>query len=80
MRMPVASGRNLALLVEIAARNHLMKLQGYDSAREFTRRIDEQIARQGAELTDGLPPTNASEESPAPRCAASTRATGSRRM
>jgi HPr kinase/phosphorylase len=48
VRLPVASGRNLALLVEIAARNHLMKLQGYDSAREFTRRIDEQIARQGA--------------------------------
>ena len=47
VRLPVASGRNLALLVEIAARNHLMKLQGYDSAREFTRRIDEQIARQG---------------------------------
>ena len=46
VRLPVASGRNLALLVEIAARNHLMKLQGYDSAREFTRRIDEQIARQ----------------------------------
>jgi HPr kinase/phosphorylase len=47
VRLPVASGRNLALLVEIAARNHLMKLQGYDSARDFTRRIDEQIARQG---------------------------------
>ncbi|HKO55037.1 MAG TPA: HPr(Ser) kinase/phosphatase, partial [Thermoanaerobaculia bacterium] len=44
VRLPVASGRNLALLVEIAARNHLMKLQGYDSAREFTRKIDEQIA------------------------------------
>src|SRR5689334_24011262 len=46
VRLPVASGRNLALLVEIAARNHLMKLQGYDSAREFTRKIDEQIAKQ----------------------------------
>jgi hypothetical protein len=52
----VASGRNLALLVEIAARNHLMKLQGYDSAREFTRRIDEQIARQGGGATESLPP------------------------
>jgi HPr kinase/phosphorylase len=47
VRLPVASGRNLALLVEIAARNHLMKLQGYDSARAFTQRIDDQIARQG---------------------------------
>jgi len=41
--------------VEIAARNHLMKLQGYDSAREFTRRIDEQIARQGGAASEQLP-------------------------
>ena len=58
VRLPVASGRNLALLVEIAARNHLMKLQGYDSAREFTRRLDERIARQGAAATDALPAVN----------------------
>jgi HPr kinase/phosphorylase len=55
VRLPVASGRNLALLVEIAARNHLMKLQGYDSAREFTRRIDEQIAQQGDPASESLP-------------------------
>jgi HPr kinase/phosphorylase len=61
VRLPVASGRNLALLVEIAARNHLMKLQGYDSAREFTKRIDEQIARQTAAMTESLPHTNPSE-------------------
>ncbi|GAC1432276.1 MAG: HPr(Ser) kinase/phosphatase [Thermoanaerobaculia bacterium] len=61
VRLPVASGRNLALLVEIAARNHLMKLQGYDSAREFTRRIDNEIARQGTAPTDALPPTNHNE-------------------
>ena len=61
VRLPVASGRNLALLVEIAARNHLMKLQGYDSARAFTERIDEQIARQGSTASDSLPPTNREE-------------------
>ena len=55
VRLPVASGRNLALLVEIAARNHLMKLQGYDSAKEFTRRIDEQIARQSEPVSDAPP-------------------------
>lgn len=61
VRLPVASGRNLALLVEIAARNHLMKLHGYDSAREFTRRIDEQIARQSVALTDGIGTANREE-------------------
>jgi len=66
VRLPVASGRNLALLVEIAARNHLMKLQGYDSAREFTRRIDEQIARQGSAAPESLPsPEMRNNQSPA---------------
>ena len=45
MRLPVASGRNLAILIEIAARNELLKLQGYDAAREFTAKVDAEIAR-----------------------------------
>jgi len=60
VRLPVASGRNLALLVEIAARNHLMKLQGYDSARAFLQRIDAQIAKHG-NAGDSLPHSNPSE-------------------
>src|SRR4029078_10837280 len=46
VRLPVASGRNLALLVEVAARNHLMKLQGHVSARAFAQRIYEESARR----------------------------------
>jgi HPr kinase/phosphorylase len=61
VRLPVASGRNLALLVEIAARNHLMKLQGHDSARTFTERINEQIARNSVAISEALPPTNSEE-------------------
>ena len=62
VRLPVASGRNLALLVEIAARNHLMKLQGHDSARAFTQRIDEEIARRtDAIAAEALPATNPEE-------------------
>ncbi len=45
IRMPVAVGRNLANLVEIAARNHVLKLQGTHSAREFARKLEEQIER-----------------------------------
>jgi hypothetical protein len=56
----VASGRNLALLVEIAARNHLMKLQGYDSARAFTQKIDEMIADKGS-ISESLPHSNHEE-------------------
>jgi HPr kinase/phosphorylase len=49
IRLPVVAARNLALLVEIAARNHLMKLQGVNSAAEFAKRVDEEIARTSAE-------------------------------
>jgi HPr kinase/phosphorylase len=60
IRLPVASGRNLALLVEIAARNHLLKLQGYHSAEEFTRRLDQRLAMQattpGTAVAPPIPP------------------------
>lgn len=46
IRLPVASGRNLALLVEVAARNHLLKLQGLHSAANFSRQLDEYLARK----------------------------------
>jgi len=45
IRMPVALGRNVANLVEIAARNHVLKVQGTHSAREFARKLEEQLER-----------------------------------
>ena len=35
LRLPVRPGRNIATLIEVAARNQLLKLQGIHSAREF---------------------------------------------
>jgi HPr kinase/phosphorylase len=43
IRMPVATGRNLSILVEIAARNHVLKLEGHHSAREFARALEHQL-------------------------------------
>jgi HPr kinase/phosphorylase len=43
--MPVATGRNLSILVEIAARNHVLKLQGHFSAHEFARKLEQQLDR-----------------------------------
>ena len=43
IRMPVAPGRNLAILVEVASRNQLLKERGYDAARRFAERVDEMI-------------------------------------
>ena len=39
----VAAGRNLAVLVEAAVRNHILQLRGVDSTAEF-------MARQKREL------------------------------
>lgn len=36
--IPVAPGRNLSVLVEVAVRNHILKLKGYDPARAFIER------------------------------------------
>lgn len=51
LRLPVASGRNIALLIEIAARNELLKTQGYDAAKEFALKVDEQIAKNAQSTT-----------------------------
>ncbi len=44
--VPVAPGRNLAILVEAAVRNHLMRLKGYDASADFIDRQRRAIERQ----------------------------------
>ena len=44
--VPVAAGRNLAVLVEAAVRNEILKLRGIDSMAEF-------LARQAQEIKKG---------------------------
>lgn len=46
--IPVAAGRNLAVLVEAAVRNYVLQLRGIDSTREF-------IARHELHLRNGDP-------------------------
>jgi HPr kinase/phosphorylase len=43
VQLPVAAGRNLAVLVEAAVRNTVLQLRGYDSTREFIRRHEEHL-------------------------------------
>jgi HPr kinase/phosphorylase len=38
--MPVAPGRNIAILVEVAARNQLLRANGYHAARRLVQRVD----------------------------------------
>src|SRR5205085_12697254 len=46
IRMPVAPGRNIAILVEVAARNQLLRARGHHAARELAQRLEESL-RQG---------------------------------
>jgi HPr kinase/phosphorylase len=43
IRMPVAPGRNLAILVEVAARNQLLRTRGINAARELAARLDARL-------------------------------------
>ena len=43
VHMPVAPGRNLAILVEVAARNQLLRARGLNAARELASRLDAQL-------------------------------------
>jgi HPr kinase/phosphorylase len=44
IRMPVAPGRNLAILVEVAARNQLLRARGHHAARELASRLEAALA------------------------------------
>jgi HPr kinase/phosphorylase len=43
IRMPVAPGRNVAILVEVAARNQLLRARGHHAARAFVERMDQTL-------------------------------------
>jgi HPr kinase/phosphorylase len=52
IRMPVAPGRNLAILVEVAARNQLLRSRGINAARELAGRLDAQLRREYTPVHD----------------------------
>ena len=55
LKMPVAPGRNIAILVEVAARNQLLRQRGHHAARELAARLD-------ASLREQAPPPSPDEE------------------
>lgn len=46
VQLPVAAGRNLAVLVEAAVRNYVLQLRGIDSTQEFIQRQERYIGTQ----------------------------------
>ena len=43
VRMPVAPGRNVAILVEVAARNQLLRVGGHHAARRLVERLNREL-------------------------------------
>ena len=51
IRMPVAPGRNIAILVEVAARNQLLRSRGHHAAKVLADALDRQL-REAAAVDD----------------------------
>jgi len=47
IRMPVAPGRSIAILVEFAARNQLLRARGQHAARELANRLERELRAEG---------------------------------
>jgi HPr kinase/phosphorylase len=52
VRMPVAPGRNVAMLVEVAARNTLLRSRGRHAARLLAERLEERLARAADDVLE----------------------------
>ena len=49
LKIPVKSGRTLSTLIETAAKNHRLKEMGYNSAKEFNKRMIEALQKGKAD-------------------------------
>lgn len=55
VRIPLRPGRNIASLIEVVARNQLLKFRGHDSAREFQDKVNARIKQRLGELAGVTP-------------------------
>jgi HPr kinase/phosphorylase len=49
LRIPVTPARNLTTIIEVAVRNHLLKVMGYDSALEFEKKLLRKMEERGGD-------------------------------
>lgn len=61
VRIPLRAGRNISSLIEVVARNQILKFRGIDSAREFQEKVASHIA-----MTTGTATTPEGGEEGAP--------------
>ena len=54
VKIPVSPGRNVASIIEVAARNHLLKGMGYDSAREYEKKLVAKMSSRRKKKPSGM--------------------------
>lgn len=45
--IPVRPGRNVAVIIEVAAMNYRLNIMGINTAEEFNQRLNEEILKKG---------------------------------
>ena len=46
VKVPISPGKNITVISEVIAMNHMLKVYGENSALEFTKKLSEQLSRQ----------------------------------
>lgn len=46
VRLPIFPGKNITVIAEVIALNYLLRTYGYDAAKEFTNKLEMEIARK----------------------------------
>jgi HPr kinase/phosphorylase len=50
VKVPITPGKNITVICEVIAMNHLLRHYGYDPAEVFSKRLAEQISRKGSSV------------------------------
>ena len=50
VKVPITPGKNITVICEVIAMNHLLRHYGYDPAEVFSKRLAEQISRKGSSM------------------------------
>jgi HPr kinase/phosphorylase len=53
--LPIAPGRNLAVLLECAVRDHILRLNGYQADEDMMTRMTRAMAEQTLDMTETAP-------------------------
>ncbi len=52
--LPVSPGKNVSVIIEVVAMNHIMKLYGYDAAKEYTKKLQQDLQKKAKFRNDSL--------------------------